>query len=116
MASGKLVQASMETLKISTLFGSDRAQNVVQSPGDNENLHKILERKAGLAVRVERTAQQKFFEGEADVEVKHWEKRNSEMALYEVNQEFESKRFQLQRTNRWADQAPRRLSKRLPRN
>ena len=41
------------------------------------------------------------------MEVKHWEKRNSDMALCEVNQEFESQRFQLQQANRWADQAPR---------
>ena len=35
------------------------------------------------------------------MEVKHWEKRNSGMALYE----FESQRFQLHQANRWADQA-----------
>ena len=29
-------------------------------------------------------------EVEADVEVKHWEQRNSENALFEINQEFES--------------------------
>ena len=39
------------------------------------------------------------------MEVKHWEKTNSDMALYEANQEFESQRVQLQQANRWADQA-----------
>ena len=46
-------------------------------------------------------AQQRFF---ADVKVKHWEKRNSDVALYEINQEFESQRLQLQHASQWADQ------------
>ena len=51
---------------VSTLFSSesegkrDRDQNVVQSSRDSENLHKILERKAELAVGGEKMAQQKF--------------------------------------------------------
>ena len=40
----------------------------------------------------EELAQQRFFEAEADVVVNHWEKRNSDIALYEVNQEFKSQR------------------------
>ena len=44
---------------------------------------------------------------EADVEVKHSEKRNSDIALYKVNLEFESQRLQLQQANQWADQAQR---------
>ena len=79
----------------------------MQSLRDTQNLHKILERKAELTVRGEKLALQKLYEAEADVEVKHWEKRNSDMALDEFNQEFESQRFQLQQANRWADQAQR---------
>ena len=41
------------------------------------------------------------------MEVKHWERRNSSEALYEVNQEFESQRFQPQQANRQTDQAHR---------
>ena len=41
------------------------------------------------------------------MEVKLWEKRNSDIALYEINQEFGSQRFQLQQANQWADQAER---------
>ena len=52
-------------------------------------------------------AQQKLFEAEADAEVKHWEKKKSDMALIVVNQEFEFQRFQLQQANQWADQAQR---------
>ena len=98
---------------VSNLFRSvskgkrDRDQNVVQTLRDRQNLHIILERKAGLAVRGEKLAQQRLYEAEADVEVKHWEKRNSDIALYGINQEFESQRFQLQQASRWADQAQR---------
>ena len=52
---------------VSSLFESvskakrDRDQNVVQTLKDKRNLHKILERKAELAVRGERMAQQKIF-------------------------------------------------------
>ena len=33
--------------------------------------------------------------------------RNSDSAFQEINQEFESQRFQLQQASRWADQAQR---------
>ena len=46
-------------------------------------------------------------EAEADVEARNWEKRNSDIALHEINQEFESQRFHLHQASRWADQAQR---------
>ena len=58
-------------------------------------------------------AQQRLYEAEADVEVKHWERRNSDLALYEINQEFPSQRFQLQQADQWADQAQRDFFKSL---
>ena len=85
----------------------DRDQNVVQTLKDKESLHKILEVKAELAVKGENLAQQRLYEAETDVEVKHWEKRNSDIALFEINQEFESQRLQLHQANQWADQAQR---------
>ena len=93
---------------VSSVLGSvskgkrDRDQNVVQTLRDRQNLHKNLERKAELAVRREKLDQQRKNEAEADVELKHWEKRNSDIALYEIKQEFESQRLQLQQTNHWA--------------
>ena len=81
---------------VSSLFDSvsrvkrDRDQNVVQTLRDRRNLHKILERKADFAVNGEKLAQQRLYEAETDVEIKHWEKRNVDSALYEINQEFES--------------------------
>ena len=98
---------------VSSLFESvskekrDRDQSVVQTLRDRQHFHKILERKAELTVRGEKLARQRFFEAEADVEVKHWEKRNSEVAPYDINQEFESQRFQQHQASRWADQAQR---------
>ena len=43
---------------------------------------------------------------EADVEVKHWE-RNSDIALHEIDQEFESQRLQPRQANQRADQTQR---------
>ena len=47
------------------------------------------------------------YEAKADVEVKHKEKRNSDIAFFEINQKFESHPLQQQPTNQWADQAQR---------
>ena len=33
------------------------------------------------------------------MEMKHWEKRNSDIALREINQEYESQRLRLQQAN-----------------
>ena len=43
------------------------------------------------------------------MEVKHCEMRNSDVALYETKQEFESQRLQPQHANHWADQAQREM-------
>ena len=77
----------LETV-VSSLFGSvskvkrDRDQHVVQTLRDKQNLHKILVRKTDLVVRGEELAQKRLYEAEADVEVKHWEKKNSDGALF----------------------------------
>ena len=47
--------------------------------------------------------QKRLSEAEADMEIRNWEKRNSDMAYYEINLELESQRLQGQ----WADQAQR---------
>ena len=44
---------------------------IVQTLRDRQNPHKIFERKAEMAVRGEKLAQQRLYEAEADVEVKH---------------------------------------------
>ena len=63
-----------------------------------------------MAVRGEKMALQILqilYKAEADVQVTHWEKRDSDIAPYETNQEVESQRSQLQQANQWADQAQR---------
>ena len=37
-------------------------------------------------------AQQKLYEAEAEVEAKNWEKRNSDVAFQEIDQEFEAQK------------------------
>ena len=49
-------------------------------------------------------AQQILCEAEAEVGARSWEKRNSDIAFQEINQEFEC---QLPEASRWADQARR---------
>ena len=71
----------------------DRDQNVVQSLNDRPHLHRILERRAELSVRREKKAQQKLYEAEAEVEAQILEKKMSDIALREINLEFESQRF-----------------------
>ena len=41
---------------------------------DRENLNKILEQKVDSAVRGELLSQQKFFEAEAEVKARNWER------------------------------------------
>ena len=82
----------LDGLALRRLVHQDQDQNVVQTLKDRNSLHTILERKAELAVRREQLAQQRLYEAEADVEVKHWEKRNLDIAFYEIHQEFESQR------------------------
>ena len=41
------------------------------------------------------------------MKIRNWEKRNSDIALYETHQELESQRLQLQQANQWAEQAQR---------
>ena len=47
------------------------------------------------AVRREMIAQRKLYEAEAEVEARNWEKKNSDFSFQEINQEYESQRFQL---------------------
>ena len=51
---------------------------------------KSLSGELARPVRGERMAQQDLYEAEAEVEARYWKKRNSDIALQETNQEFES--------------------------
>ena len=98
---------------VSTIFSTqskgkrDRDQNFVHPLRDRENLQKSLERKVDSAVRGERMAQQKLYEAEADVEPRNCKKKKVDISLQEIDQKFESQRFQLHQASRWAGQAHR---------
>ena len=41
------------------------------------------------------------------MDIRNWERRNSDIALYETIRELESQRLELYQANEWADQAQR---------
>ena len=92
-----------------TLFSSqskgkrNRDTNVVHSLKDRKISKRSLNGKlVDLAVRGEereRVAHQKFYEAEAEVEARNWEKRNPDIVFREINREFESQRLQLRQAN-----------------
>ena len=63
-----------------------------------------LKQKAEVAVQGE-CAAHRLSEAEADMDVRNWQQRNSDIALYETNRELESQKLELYQANRGADQA-----------
>ena len=70
----------------------------------------VLKRRGELAVQKENRLS-KVTKDEADVNVKHWGKRNSEIPLGQINQELESQRLKLQQGNQSADDVHRGKTK-----
>ena len=62
----------------------------MRTPSEIKDLHVHLKQKADLAVRQERAAQRRLFEGESDMETREWETKSSDMALCETDRELES--------------------------
>ena len=54
---------------------------------------------------LECTGQKRLSEAEVVMDRKSYERRNSDIALYETNQQLESQRLELHQVNQWADQA-----------
>ena len=52
----------------------------------------------------------KIIEIEADVEIRRWEQRSSEIALHESYRELETQRLQLLQTNIWDNARSERIS------
>ena len=63
----------------------DRDLNSVRISSERRSLHNYLERKAESAVQGENVAQKRSSEAEADMEIKSWEQKSSEMTLYETH-------------------------------
>ena len=70
----------------------DRDLESVVALSGRPNLHVYLEQKVELAVQGECEAQRRLSEAEADMDIRNWEERNSDIALCETNQELESQR------------------------
>ena len=66
-----------------------------------------FEKEAERALQGECTSQQRLSEAEVEMDRKSWERKNSDIAPYETNQQLESQRLELYQANQWADQAPR---------
>ena len=85
----------------------DRETNVVHSFREKISKRCVNGKLTWPSEEREREAQQTLYQAEAGVEARNWEKRNSDFAFQEINQEFESQRFQLHQASIWADQAQR---------
>ena len=72
---------------------------------DRQNLHEFLARKDESAVQGEIAAQKRLSEADSDLEIRRWDQKNSEIALYESHRELESRRLQQHQADQWADQA-----------
>ena len=77
----------------------DHDSKSVRTSSNKQNLHKYLERKAGSDVRRENASQKRLSEAEADMEIRRWEQKSSEVALYETHRELESQRLHLHPAN-----------------
>ena len=88
----------------------DRGESIFQSMRDRENLQKILERKAESSIQGENEAQKKLSEIEADVDIRRWEQRSSEIALHESYRELETQRLQVLQANIWDNAQSERIS------
>ena len=70
-----------------------------------ENLHKILERRAEVAVRGEKSAQQRLYEAEADVEVKTLGKEKFLILLFMRSiRSSNPNDYNYNQANQWVDQ------------
>ena len=74
-------------------------------PRDRKNSHEYLENESERALQGECAAQGKLSEAQVEMDRKSRERRNSDFALYETNQQLESQRLKFYQANQWADQA-----------
>ena len=82
----------MSAMNESLLTGKrDLSESISQSMRDRDNLLRIQEKKTELATQGENEAPRKLSEIEADVEIRKWEQRNSEIALFESDRELNLK-------------------------
>ena len=106
-----LGSGSVSTTDESLMTGKrDRGESIGQSMRDRENLHKILEEKGWVINSRGEWSSEKLSEIEADVEIRRWEQRSSEIALHESCRELETQRLQLLQANIWDNARSERIS------
>ena len=66
-------------------FGCVSQHDKERMLSERKNLHEYLEKEAERALQDECTAQRGVSEAEADMDMRNWEERNSDVALYETN-------------------------------
>ena len=107
LSTRKLVQSNESVANVEEhlkMWKGDRDVKSVQRLSNRQHLHDYLGRKAELPVRGESAAHRRITE-EADLEIRRWEQKSSEIALYETRRELESQRLELHQANQWGDQA-----------
>ena len=78
---------------------------------DRENLHKNSgEEGLSRQFKGRMKLRKKISEIEANVEIRRWERRGSEIALHESYRELETQRLQLLQTNIWDNARSERIS------
>ena len=78
-----------------------------QSSVERSNLREILERKAEIANQAAKEARRRLSDAEAHLDSRDWERRKSELVLYESQQQLESQKGESPQASQWADQAQR---------
>ena len=66
---------------------------------ERRNLHEYLENEVERAFRRKCVAQKRLSEAEVEMDRRSWERRNSDIALYETSQQLESQRLELDQAN-----------------
>ena len=103
---GKLVRGGASNVSVEGTLSRgkrDRYLESVKTLSERRNLHVYTEQKAEVAVRGDCAAKPRYSEAEADMDIRNWEQRNSDMALYETNRELESQRLEPYQANQWAE-------------
>ena len=62
---------------------------------ERKNLHEYLDNEAERAFRGKCVAQRRLSEAEVEMDRRSWERRNSDIALYETNPQLESQILEL---------------------
>ena len=101
---GKLVRSNESIASVEESVSRGKRDGDLNRVCVSERQKKL---KAVSSVRGENAAQRRLSEAEPDVEIKNWEQRDCDVALYETNRELESQRLELWQANGWTDQAQR---------